>query len=98
MLELTWCGNLDAPVFGISRESIGGVTLVSKRNGIPSVRVRSDIQNLWGDTGESIIAGLLDHAAVPLAASHFSRTWDRRWTHFTDDEKIRISNILGIDA
>jgi hypothetical protein len=95
-LELTWCRNLDVPVFGISRESIPGVTLASEHTGAPSVIVRSDIRELWGDTRHSIMAGLIDHAAVPIAAGHFSRTWDQSWTPFADEEKSRITNILSM--
>lgn len=95
VLQVVWCPNLDAPVFGLNKESIPGETITSAHSGAPSVIVRSDILRHWGPSVEEVIAGIIAHSQEALESGRFSRTWDQKWELFSDTEVSRIRNLLG---
>ena len=92
-LQLTWCHDLDAPVFGLNKVPIDGLTIRSTHTQQPSVVVIQKIVNLWGDSADQLSSALLDHSRPAIESGHFSRTF-QSWQSFSRDEQIRIKNLL----
>ena len=92
-LQLTWCPQLDAPVFGLNLEPIPGITIQSNHTQQPSVAVRQDIVARWGDSADQLTLALLDHSRQAIVAGDFSRM-DGSWHPFSEQEQIRIKNLL----
>ncbi len=92
-LQLTWCPQLDAPVFGLNREQIDGVTIRSIHTQERSVVVRQDIVTRWGNSADKLVGALLDYSRAPIVAGNFSRM-DRSWHPFSEEERQRIERLL----
>ena len=95
-LSLTWCPDLDVPVFDLGDDLIRGIVLSSPHTSEPSLFVRQDIVERWSDTAESLEAGLLAHAEKPIVSGRVSRTWEREWAPLSQDESTRIRNLLHL--
>lgn len=93
VVELTWCADLDAPVFGLSREQIPGQFFNSTVTNKPSIFIRQDILTKWGTSDDNLISNLMDDSEKPITEGHFSRS-GKSWTPFTQSEIFRIMNLL----
>jgi len=106
-LQIIFCGDLQSLVFGLYRRrgvfsrdeqpSTQGKMFNSPETNTPSVFVRQDMLDKYGDTSEQLINSIVEDFKDPIIKGIFSRSWDRKWSPLTKDETIRIKNILGLN-
>jgi hypothetical protein len=94
VLQLIWCDNLAAPVFGLKKHQIPGIEFASRLSGRPSILVRSDLVAKWGDKVEDVANGVVTECKDSIGQQLFSRTWRKTWEDFTEEEAQRIDNLL----
>ncbi len=97
IVQIILCPDLGVPVFGLYRELIQGKLFKSSITNLPSVFVRQDLVDEWGDSTETVISNILSESEKPIQESLFSRTFDRNWTQFSDIEIERINRLLKIE-
>jgi hypothetical protein len=88
---------LGVPVFGLYKEPIPGKQFKSSITGLPSVFVRQDLLDKWGDSVEAVISNILNESEKPIQEGLFSRTLDKKWTPFSDMEIENINRLLDIE-
>lgn len=97
IVQIILCPDLGVPVFGLYREQIQGNLFKSLVTNLPSVFIRQDLLDKWGDSVESVISNILNESEKPIQEGLFSRTFDRKWTQFNDMEIERINRLLKIE-
>jgi hypothetical protein len=94
VVQIILCSNLGVPVFGLSREKIDGKLFQSAITNAPSVFVRRDLLNTWGESTDEVFNGILNEFKQPIQDGLFSRNFDHTWSHFSETELARIERLL----
>ncbi len=94
VVQIILCPNLGVPVFGLSREKIQGKLFHSTITNEPSVFVRQDLLNTWGESVDEVLNGILSEAKQPIQEGKFSRNFNHTWTPFSEIELQRIDRLL----
>jgi len=108
--EVRWCGNIDAPVFSVSRISdVSKMPLTSyfpAQNGEASLGFSQDLQSMFGlncSGTEECLDKLIAHAASHVEKGHVSRmlnstTGQHEYVAFSPKERQFIEDTIGHDA
>jgi hypothetical protein len=94
VVQIILCPDLGVPVFGLSREEIHGKLFHSAITNHPSVFVRQDLLNEWGESTDEVFKGILSESRQPIQDSMFSRDFDHTWGRFSETELVRIDRLL----
>lgn len=94
VVQIILCPNLGVPVFGLSREKIQGKLFHSTITNEPSVFVRQDLINTWGESADEVLNGILREAKQPIQEGMFSRNFNHTWSDFSEIELQRINRLL----
>jgi hypothetical protein len=93
IIQLTWCNNLSAVIFGLQKEEIPGKQIKSDVTEEDSVFVRNDLLKFGNNTKE-IINNLTEEYWIPIKEGLYSRNIYGNWVELDEDEIFRIDNLL----
>ncbi len=94
VVQIILCANLGVPVFGLSREKIQGKLFHSEITNAPSVFVRQDLLDTWGNSAKEVFNGILGEVKQPIQEGLFSRNFNHTWTPFGETEIEKIDRLL----
>ena len=95
VVQIILCTDLGVPVFGLSKEKLQGKLFHSAISDAPSVFVRQDLLNTWGESVDEVFNGILSEFRQPIQEALFSRDFDHTWTPFSEIELERIDRLLS---
>lgn len=96
IIQVIFCPELYIPVFGIYRNEKDVPGIFFPNTIQPSVFVQQHLINTWGNSIEKVIDSILAESEKPIQEGLFSRTVDRKWAKFSDEENDRINRILEV--